>query len=86
MKVQVLAMVASAATAAGCSMTPVDEETRYARADERLRAAEHYELLKQSCRESGGILFTEQGGGRFQPSRADVRMMRCTVPMQRGRP
>jgi hypothetical protein len=82
------ALVLAILVNAGCAVTPVNEAMEYERADARLEAIEQFELLKQACRASGGVIYTDEGWGRLKPTLIDLRMVRCisrVSPMPRMR-
>jgi hypothetical protein len=66
---------------AGCAVAPVDEAAKYERADARLKATEQFELARQACRASGGVVYVDESWGRLKPTLIDLRMMRCVSPM-----
>lgn len=81
----VKSLVLAVVVTAGCAVAPVDEKVEYERADARLRAIEQYELLKQACRASGGVIYVEESWGSLRSTPIDLRMVRCGSPMPRTR-
>lgn len=78
MKATILGIV----VASGCAMAPpADREAvEYERIDAQLKATERLEVLKRSCRASGGVVYMTRSRGRTPPTASDMRTARCEMP------
>lgn len=65
----------------GCAISPLPdpEAAEYRRADSHIRAIEHANALKRSCRAAGGTVLMERSWGRFPPTVNDLRSARCVA-------